>query len=52
MGKNQKHLMTFLADWPGWHTYNKKDKATARAVASLHKRGLIQVNQFNQIARA
>jgi len=47
MGKNMKHALNFAKKYPGWHTF-AKDRATVNAVHNLQRKGLIEINSFNQ----
>ena len=47
-GKNQVHLLHFLADYPQWHSH-AQDRATLKAVDGLFKRGSIKKNTHGQI---
>lgn len=47
LGKNQLALLKFLTKYPSeWHSY---DNSVKRTVNSLVKRGLITVNEFQQM---
>lgn len=44
MGENMKNMLRFLMDYPGWHSFNKRCRATVDAVKSLERLELIEVN--------
>lgn len=48
IGKNMRHALDFATKHPGWHDYNKKDRATVNAINSLEKLDLVQINFFRQ----
>ena len=48
IGHNMQRLLQFAESHPGWHDYSKKDRATVRALNSLEKLDLIQINFHRQ----
>jgi len=44
MGINMRNMLRFVMDYPGWHTFDKRCRATVDAVKSLARLGLIEVN--------
>lgn len=48
LGKNMKDALNFVKKNKGWHSFNKKCRATVNAIKSLQRRGLVNVNEFNQ----
>ncbi len=42
MGKNMRHTLAFAKMYPGWHTYDRRCRATVDAVKRLEHRGLIE----------
>ena len=47
MGRHQLRLLKFALDYPGWQPHGT-DRQTVRAVNSLARIGLIEVNPFRQ----
>ena len=47
MGKNQKRLLLFAIQYPGWHTWSK-DRTTVDAVRAVSSAGFIETNEFRQ----
>ena len=35
--------LAFYTTYPGWHSFDSKDRATANAIKSLEKRGYLEV---------
>lgn len=52
MGKNMKHALNFATEYPGWHQWDKRCRATKDAIKRLTRRGLIEVNCYNQFRLA
>lgn len=48
MGKHVLSMLKFAIKYPGWQGYDRRDRATVRAVRSLVRDGLIEVNEFYQ----
>jgi hypothetical protein len=49
-----KHVLpalAFYAKYPGWQSYNHRDRATVRAVNSLTKRGFLELSKETKQAR-
>jgi hypothetical protein len=40
--------LVFYVKYPTWGTYDKRDRATVRAVNSLVRMGYLETNEFNQ----
>ncbi len=47
MNKYEQHALDFAREYPGWHTY-AQDLLTRGAINNLVRRGLVQVNQYQQ----
>ena len=47
LGKNQRRMFDFLTKVNGWHGI-AKDRATKEAAKGLVKKGLIEINEYNQ----
>ena len=47
LGRNQRRLVLFATDHPGWHSY-ARDQLTARTVRTLQSRGLIEVSPISR----
>ncbi|MDE3023050.1 MAG: hypothetical protein KGI54_14575 [Pseudomonadota bacterium] len=45
LGVNQCRLLSFAERYPSWHSYNKKCRATLRALEGLSRRGSIFWNK-------
>jgi hypothetical protein len=45
LGKRERRALTFIKKVNGWHSF---DKTVKREVRSLERKGLVEVNQFNQ----
>jgi len=43
--------MNFCTKYEGWHTF-ANDTMTKKAIKSLEKKGLVEVNEFNQFRKA
>jgi hypothetical protein len=43
--------LAFYAKYPGWHTYDKRHRATVRAVKSLMMQGFLEVDSPLKMAR-
>jgi len=52
LGCNMFNVYTFALSYPGWHTWDKRDRGTRDAVKRLAKRGLIKTNEFGQFKLA
>ena len=48
LGVNQRRALDFSAKYRGWHSFDTTDRGTKSAVLSLAKRGIVEVNRFNQ----
>lgn len=44
VGKNQAHALRFAANYPGWHSYDYRSRATVAAIRGLERRGAVVVN--------
>lgn len=51
-GRNMANVYLFLVENKGWHTFNKKCRATVRAINSLKSRGVIQTNEYDMMSLA
>lgn len=49
LGKNQLAAFNFISRVSGWHTYAKKE---TRTLKTLEKRGLVELNEFQQFRLA
>jgi len=43
MGKNMKDALTFARKYAGWHSYDRRNRATVAAVRRLAARGLVEM---------
>lgn len=50
VGVNQCNALRFAAEYPGWHSFNARDRRTRTAIAGLVRRGSVRVNEFDQFA--
>jgi len=48
LGSNMKHSIDFAHNYPGWHSFDARCRATREAIQRLHARGLVEVNQYRQ----
>jgi hypothetical protein len=48
LGKNQQHALEFAKNYPGWHTYDWRNRATNNAILSLYAKGLVEINGYRQ----
>ena len=48
LGKNMKHALSFARKYSGWHSFYVRQRETRMAIYALRKRGLVEVNQYNQ----
>ena len=46
--KHMLNALAFYATYPGWHSFDTKDRATVLAVRSLERQGFLEVNNYNQ----
>lgn len=42
--KNILNTLAFYVKYPGWHSFDTKDRGTVAAVKSLVKRGYLRIN--------
>jgi hypothetical protein len=47
VGEHQCRLLGFAWTYPGWHS-SAPDRTTRRAVNALHRKGYLEVNEYNQ----
>ena len=48
LGSNMKHAIDFARNYPGWHSFDARCRATREAIQRLCVQGLAEVNQCRQ----
>ena len=48
LGKHMQTALLFANSYPGWHSFYSLVRSTRDPIKRLVKRGLIEVNEFNQ----
>ena len=48
IGKNMQNALLFANNYPGWHSFNCRCRATKDAIKRLAKRGLVEINKYEQ----
>lgn len=46
MGKNMKHALAFARRYPGWNSYDRRNRATVAAITRLARWGLVEMTQY------
>lgn len=51
IGKNMRHALNFVTNYPKkWHSFSA-DRATKEAVNKLLKLGLVEINEYHQFRK-
>ena len=48
VGINMANAYTFASNFPGWHSFDTRCRATVHAIKRLARIGLVEVNKYNQ----